>query len=102
MDKILAYAKEISEKLNVPFEGVEFSDLDTESSYRKDNGDLNAATQKEIEKRLKALVKTKKYIVKTSILHDGKVYKTGDNITGVIAKDGIKELLFLGAITEVE
>jgi hypothetical protein len=103
MDKILAYAEVLSKKLNIPLEGVDLSDLDTETSYRKDNGELNASSQKEIEKRLKALAsKPKKYIAKNSILHDGKVYKTGDDITGVIAQEGIDELVFLGAVTVTE
>lgn len=99
MDKILAYANKVAQEAEINIEGIDFSPYDIETSYRKDNGELNAETQKKIEKQIKSFfVKKVKYIVKSPILHNGKRYAKGDDVTGTIAQKALDELLTIGAI----
>jgi len=104
------YAKKVKDENSVTAE-IDLDDLYVETSIRKDNGELNAAAKKEIERRAKAVTEPKdediepkkeakkSYIASQNILHNGKLYKAGEDISGIDAEN-LKSLIAIKAAAE--
>jgi hypothetical protein len=117
-ENVLAYANEHAIKAGAEdISSLDFSDLEKEGSYRKDNGELKADVIKEIEKRVNSLKSPKdtnvkqndpvkespvlpKYIVRHPVLHNSVVYSVGENVAGKIDADSLTLLLAAGAVAE--
>jgi hypothetical protein len=120
IEKVLVYANEYAISAGVTdISSLDFSDLEKEESYRKDNSELKADVIREVQKRINALgvpavpvpeqpkdepktpeTPKKKYVVKQPVLHSGVTYVVGEDVTDKIEQKSIDLLLQIGAVVE--
>ncbi|MFV0481853.1 MAG: hypothetical protein ACK5LP_07705 [Campylobacteraceae bacterium] len=96
-DKILNYIEELkAEKPEFNPEAIFDDLLDVKSLTQK--GEIRADVKNIIKERLYPKSEVQKYVAKTTILHSGKTYKAGEDVS-MLDEESIRRLVTLKAVT---